>query len=243
MSSLLLQSMELLREAKLEKFELLRHMYDEEHFGNGEVLYKIGQVIIRFLRDRSQDFICLASTKRPDNYYDFGIVEIAMGWKSVQDIISRKEPERLADIVNIISCRFKDIESAMTSKKMLLRFEKAEKEHGEAIFSKLKEQQSVENPIQRGSNANEKATLTSTSNSLKDKLVLKLLEGANLGDIKSISRLAGLTKTYLLSNEWNEALYQAIYKVERKPTQRNILEIKDDLIVFWKSRLRHERRL
>lgn len=67
------------------KAELLSERYFSELFGNAIVVFRFGSMLLKFLRDRSQDTLEIAPNAYPKAFYPFFIVEIAMGWTKLDD--------------------------------------------------------------------------------------------------------------------------------------------------------------
>ena len=88
----------LLAETGLEA-TLVRASFDAPSFGNSEVVFKIENLLLRFVRDRGQSFLDVASEAAPANFYQFDELEIAMGWRTVAQILAKREPEELESIL------------------------------------------------------------------------------------------------------------------------------------------------
>lgn len=121
---------------------LLRQRYDAESFGNAEAVFQIGGLIVRFVRDRSQDFVDLASVSNPEKFYQFDDMHIAMGWKSVDEIVGKQRPEPLHEVVGRLSQNLDEVEAAFSSSARLDRAATARREafmarHGRGGKSRL----------------------------------------------------------------------------------------------------------
>ena len=122
-------------------FELIRERYDPENFGNGEVIFRIGRLAVRFQRDRSQDFVDLGSTATPERFHQFDDVDIAMGWRSVEQVLAKREPEALMSVLSRLFQNYPSLEDAFSDEQERFtraRVEKAAKERGEAFVAKLR---------------------------------------------------------------------------------------------------------
>ena len=98
----------------IEGVELQRESFDPQNFGNGEVIFRLGPLLLRFIRDRGQDFLDIASAIAPDRFHQFDDVEIGIGWKSVEEALSKSEPEPLADMLRRMRNRLGELQSAMS---------------------------------------------------------------------------------------------------------------------------------
>lgn len=70
-----------LREAGIEAAELVRTSPDSASFGDAETVFRVARQLLRFVRDRGQEFMDLGANAAPEQFYQFDDVEIAMGWR------------------------------------------------------------------------------------------------------------------------------------------------------------------
>lgn len=63
--------------------------------GDGAAIFREGSLLIRFVRDRGQDLIDVAPEVRPRRFHLADDLEIALGWKTVDEILAMNEPEPL----------------------------------------------------------------------------------------------------------------------------------------------------
>jgi hypothetical protein len=79
-------------------FELFRaRPPDVKHFGDAEAVFRVGTLLLRLVRDRGQEFMDLATIAAPDKFYQFDDVEIAMGWKTIDEVLAKRELEPLTE--------------------------------------------------------------------------------------------------------------------------------------------------
>lgn len=76
-----------LNDAGIEDVQLVRASYDAESFGNAEAVFRTRPLLLRFFRDRGQEFLELATNAAPEQFYQFGDVEIAMSWKTIDEAL------------------------------------------------------------------------------------------------------------------------------------------------------------
>ena len=93
------EAMVLLKATGFTDTDLIRESYYPQAFGNAEAIFRVGKLIVRFLRDRSQDFVDLASISYPEQFHQICDVEVAMGWKSFEQLVEDELQE----------CKFEDL--------------------------------------------------------------------------------------------------------------------------------------
>ena len=131
----------LLKAAGFDDVELKSERYDTQHFGNAEAVFRVGSLLIRFQRDRAQDFVDLASPSRPEEFHQFDDVDIAMGWKSVEAVLAKTEPEDLGSVLSRLMRNFAHLEKAFSGEEERFtraRVKKAAKSRGEAFVASLR---------------------------------------------------------------------------------------------------------
>lgn len=95
-----------LQAAGLQSPELLSAMYDAAHFGDAEATFRIGSMLVRIVRDRDQELLNVASSPAPTQFHPIEDVEIALGWKTIDDVLARQEPESLDIAISGLAQRF-----------------------------------------------------------------------------------------------------------------------------------------
>ena len=139
-NKLLNTARETIESVGIEGVELERESFDPRNFGNGEVVFRLGPLLLRFIRDRGQDFLDIASTIAPDRFHQFDDVEIAMGWKSVEETLGKSEPEPLADMLGRLRNRLGELQSAMSGNQEAFtraRIERAAEQRGAEFVKRL----------------------------------------------------------------------------------------------------------
>jgi hypothetical protein len=94
-------------------FEVCSESYYPDSFGNAIVLCKAGTLLLKFMRDRSQDMLELASTRSPDCFHIFIDVEIAMGWKSLDEVKALEDVPPVEDEVRRLAENFDELSIAI----------------------------------------------------------------------------------------------------------------------------------
>jgi hypothetical protein len=126
-----------IRDFSLGQAKLLRESYDRNQ-GNGEAVFQIDSLVIRFFRERGQDFIDLGSIDAPTQFYYVDDVFVAMGWESIDQVINREAPlsldnilQQIRDKLNELKTVFSDAKAASTKIKF------TEKLRGKKFVEKL----------------------------------------------------------------------------------------------------------
>jgi hypothetical protein len=104
----------LLAGAGLPHDDFIHEVILPDRFGDGEAVFRIGPMHLRFVRVRGQDFLDVAPASSPGEYHRFGDVELAMGW-TVDQKWSRSEPEPLSAILERLRNRFEQFVEAYWS--------------------------------------------------------------------------------------------------------------------------------
>jgi hypothetical protein len=102
---------DLFREFGLEA-KLLGATYDAANFGNAEAVFQTGTLLFFFNRDRSQDFLNLASISAPSVRYAFEDVEIALGWRTVDEVVAQAEPVTIREIIMTAQSHLDELQKA-----------------------------------------------------------------------------------------------------------------------------------
>lgn len=66
---------------------LLQESYDEQSFGNALALYRIGNLYLRFLRDRDDDTVDFLNLFENKELYTFDDISLLMGWMTLEEMI------------------------------------------------------------------------------------------------------------------------------------------------------------
>lgn len=92
--------------------ELVAEEYSEKAFGNAMAEFRMGKLLLRFVRDRSVDELMIASMAQPGKFYPFIDIEIGMGWKSIQEAVNRQRPS-LTDVIYCVAAHFGELEATV----------------------------------------------------------------------------------------------------------------------------------
>lgn len=72
--------------------KLVGDSYSPDSFGDAEAVYEIGNVRLRFIRDRSEDTVSVGSSNRSGQFFSLEDVAVWVGWISLDDILKQDEP-------------------------------------------------------------------------------------------------------------------------------------------------------
>ncbi len=98
---------------------LIDESYYPQSFGNAEAIFEVGGLILRFTRDKGQNFVDLASSHSPTHYYLFTDVSVAMGWEILNDVINMDEPISLNKALTYFKNNFNDLYRAFSDKEIM----------------------------------------------------------------------------------------------------------------------------
>jgi hypothetical protein len=130
-----------LRAAGLQSPELLSATYDAAHFGNAEATFRIGSMLVRIVRDRGQELLNVASSLAPAQFHPIEDVEIALGWKTIDDVLARQEPEQLDVAISRLAQRFDQLAEGLSGERERLtraRIERATRDRRQAFIDRLR---------------------------------------------------------------------------------------------------------
>ena len=112
-----------------------------QSFGNTAVVFRLGGLLLRFVRDRGQAFLEIAVESAPTEFYQYDDVEIAMGWKSIDQVLGKREPEDLGVVLARLRANFTELKNACSGDRTEFtktRFERAARERGKAFTDRLR---------------------------------------------------------------------------------------------------------
>lgn len=127
--------------AGFDRAEEASHTAESDHFGDAEAIFRLGSLLLRFVRDRLQVFVDLGSVTSPTTFHQFDDVEIAMGWKTIDEVLAKREPDDLVAVLTRIHDYAANLESAFSDDQVRLtraRIERAARDRGEKFVSQLR---------------------------------------------------------------------------------------------------------
>jgi hypothetical protein len=126
--------------AGLDQLDLLAAAYAPETFGNAEAVFRAGTLVLKFMRDRGQDFLYLAAANAPDQFHPSDDVEVALGWRTLDDVLAQERVEPIGEVVGLIGARFAELQarfSAAEVERTVCEIERASAALRAVSFAKL----------------------------------------------------------------------------------------------------------
>jgi hypothetical protein len=131
-----------LREAGIDAAALVRASPESASFADTEAVFRVAGLLLRFVRDRGQEFLHLAANAAPGPFHQFDDVEIAMGWKTIDQALAKREPANLSEVLARLSRHLEELDEAFSPERERFtraRVERAARDRGHAFMSRLRE--------------------------------------------------------------------------------------------------------
>jgi hypothetical protein len=119
---------------------IVRASPESRFYGDGEVVASLDTVLLRLVRDRGEEFLDLGHVSRPDRFHQFGDVELAMGWRSLDDILAMRGPEPIHVVLERLRSKLPELREAFEADRAPItekRIEEAERRRGDAVMGRL----------------------------------------------------------------------------------------------------------
>jgi hypothetical protein len=113
---------------------------ESDSFGDADVVFRLRPLLLRFVRDRGQEFLDVASTATPDQFFQFGDVKIAMGWTTIEQLLAQTEPAPLEAMLDRLVCHLGELSEAFSDDRervMRGRLERVAHDRGQAFVDRL----------------------------------------------------------------------------------------------------------
>jgi len=81
-------------------------------FGDTGAVFNVGPFLLRFVRDRGQIFVDLSSHAKPAQFHQFDDVIVAMGWRTIAEVLARSEPEPVDAVLQQVKAHWHDLKRA-----------------------------------------------------------------------------------------------------------------------------------
>jgi hypothetical protein len=130
-----------LAEAGLSQATAMSASPEGQSFGNTAVVFRLGGMLLRFVRDRGQAFFEMGVESATAEFYQYDDVEIAMGWKTIDEVLGKREPEDLGVVLLRLRAHLADLNDACSGDRAELtraRFERAARDRGKAFTDRLR---------------------------------------------------------------------------------------------------------
>jgi hypothetical protein len=131
---------ERLKAAGLVGAEMVSSTPTSSSFGDAEAMFRLGPLILRFVRDRGQDLLDVATATAPDQFFLLDDLEVAMGWRTIGEVLAKQDPESLDAILARLGERASELTDALSvvrERATRARIECAARERGEAVIARL----------------------------------------------------------------------------------------------------------
>lgn len=130
----------LLAAAGLPEGEVVSSTPPSKASGGAWAIFRLGPVLLKVTCDRGREYLDLASLHDPTAFHQLDDVEIAMGWRSVVEVVDRREPEDLMAALTRVGTRLGALKDALSEERQRstrAAFERAARERGEAFVAML----------------------------------------------------------------------------------------------------------
>ena len=130
-----------LEQAGLTGAELVSAEPESPAFGDTSATFRLGWLLLRFVRDRGEEFLDIGSAGDPDAWFQYDDVEIAMGWQSVDEVLGKRAPEPIARVLERVAGQFPQLESAFSPDRVadtITLVHRAEARRSEALAARLR---------------------------------------------------------------------------------------------------------
>lgn len=110
-------------------------------FENADAVFSFGCLLLRLVRDRGQIFLEIAASSAPRKFYQFDDVAIAMGWKSIEEVLSKQQPEEIDQVLFQIDQYRVELETAFSNQQApftLKRIDRVAQMRGAAFVEQLR---------------------------------------------------------------------------------------------------------
>jgi hypothetical protein len=98
-------------------------------------------LILRFVKDRGQELLDVASTASPDRLFLFDDLAVAMGWRTIDEVLAKQEPESLDVVLTRLARYVRELNEAFSwDREPLTRagVERAARDRGDAFMKRLR---------------------------------------------------------------------------------------------------------
>lgn len=127
--------------AGLGEAELVENQEESSGFGDALAVFRLGPLILRVVRDRGEEFVDLGSIADRTSLFQFDDVEIALGWKSIDEVLQKQEPEALGPVLERISRRLEALQAAFSGDRARFtsaQVQRAARDRGDAFAARLR---------------------------------------------------------------------------------------------------------
>ena len=130
-----------LEQAGMTGAELVSAEPESPAFGDTAATFRLGRLLLRFVRDRGEEFLDVGSADNPDAWFQYDDVEMAMGWRSVDDVLEKSAPEPIERVLDRVAGRFPQLQAAFSpdsASDTMALVRRAEARRSEALATRLR---------------------------------------------------------------------------------------------------------
>ena len=130
-----------LEKVGLDSAELVSSVPESAVFGDAAAIFQVGPLLLRVTRERGQQFVDMAAQAEPTKFHQFDDVDIAMGWRSLDEVLAKQEPEPINMVLQRVKENldaFIDAFSGGREQFTRARLEKVAHERGQAFTDRLR---------------------------------------------------------------------------------------------------------
>lgn len=130
-----------LEKVGLDSAELVSSVPESAVFGDAAAIFQVGPLLLRVTRERGQQFVDMAAQAEPTKFHQFDDVDIAMGWRSLDEVLAKQEPEPINMVLQRVKENLDALIDAFSGGREQFtraRLEKVAHERGQAFTDRLR---------------------------------------------------------------------------------------------------------
>ena len=111
-------------------------------FGDAMATFRVEGLLMRVVRDRGEEFLDLGCSDVPGTFFQYDDVEVALGGRSVEDVLARQTPEPIDAVLERVGRRLPELQAALSPGNVGRTLElvrAAEEARGQAFAARLRQ--------------------------------------------------------------------------------------------------------
>lgn len=103
--------------------------------------FQIDNALIRFINEDGEDFLDLASSLEPTHFFIFDDVDVAFGWKTLEEVLAKRFPEPVSEVLARLAENRVELMAALDSskyRKTLDQLEQVRQRREQAFVARLR---------------------------------------------------------------------------------------------------------
>lgn len=108
------------------------------NFGDTEATFSIEGLLLRFTKDRAQIFLGIASIHRNNFFYQFADIEIAMGWKTLDQVLTMQDPDDIDHVLQQVKLSLIPLSDGLSNDLTRARINRAAQTRGRLFVDGLR---------------------------------------------------------------------------------------------------------